>query len=175
MGWTVMDHRPAGESHARFFTHECLNDCQTILASAHIGGIGGIFYAAVREEGTGEVWALVVATSGCPGARFGWKAMEEGMGPSESSCPAHVLDLLSPTSNEQALSWRARCRARLDRLAAAVPGTRVRFGSDYLTPTGPYRRFEVVDPAKGLFRAPDRTVYRLRGWRSGEFEVLSVA
>lgn len=175
MGWIVMDRRPAGERHETFFARELLSDRQTILASAHVGGIGGTFYAAVREKRTGEVWGLVVATTGRPGARFGWKSMEESMGPGESSCPAHVLDLLGPTSSEEALRWRARCRDRLHRLAATVPGAQVRFCADYLTPTGPYRRFEVVDPGRGLFRAPDRTVYRLRGWRDGEFEVLSAS
>jgi hypothetical protein len=170
MGWIVMDHRPSGESHAAFFTRELLGEDQTLLADAHVGGIGGTFYGAVRQKESDEVWALVVLTTGRPGARFGWKAMEERMGPFESECPAHILDLLSPTEHEQALRWRARCRARLARLAAVVPGVEVVFAAEFLTPDGPCKRFEAVDPGKGLFRAPSGAVYRLLKWRGGSFE-----
>lgn len=169
MGWTVVDHRSAGEGHEEFFAREILGEHQEILASAHIGGT---FYAAVREQRSGEAWALVVLTTGRAGARFGWKEMEESMGPVESECPAHILDLLSPTADEHALAWRARCRARLERLAAVIPGAQVRFDADFLTPEGPCRRFEAVDPVKSLFRGPGETVYRLLGWRAGGFEIL---
>jgi hypothetical protein len=172
MGWIVAEYRPPGESHEEFFAREVLGERQEILAAAHVGGVGGTFYAAVREQSSGEVWALVVATTGRPGARFGWKEMEESMGPAESECPARILDLLSPSADEHALAWRARCRARLRRLAAVIPGAQVRFEADFLTPEGPCRSFEVVDPARGDFRGPGRTVYRLTGWRGERFEVL---
>ncbi len=175
MGWIVMDHRPPGESHAEFFIRELLSERQTMLASAHVGGIGGTFYAAVRQRGGGEVWAMVVLTTGRPGASFGWKAMEEQMGPVESECPAHILDLLTPTEHEYALAWRRRCRERAERLAAVVPGAQVEFGAEFLTPDGPYKRFEAVDPSKGLFRAPTGEVYRLLRWRRGSFAVLGGA
>jgi hypothetical protein len=172
MGWTLIDHRPAGESHEDFFARELLGEGQEILASAHLDGIGGTFYAAVREQAGGEVWALVVLTTGRSGSRFGYKEMEESQGPAQCECPAHVLDLLSPTTNEHAREWRSRCRARLRHLAAVTPGARVRFELDYLTPEGPCHTFEAVDPAQGHFRGPKETVYRLTGWRREPFEVL---
>jgi hypothetical protein len=175
MGWTVMNHRPPGESHAEFFARELLGEGQTMLASAHVGGIGGTFYAAVRQRDSGEVWALVVLTTGRPGARFGWKEMEEGMGPVESECPARILDLLTPTEDEHALAWRQRCRERTARLAAVVAGARIEFEAEFLTPDGPYNRFEVVSPRKGMFRGPNGEVYRLARWRRERFSVREVA
>ena len=175
MGWTLMDHRPAGESHEAFFARELLRSDQEILAAAHVRGIGGTFYAAVREQRSGEVWALVVLTTGRAGSGFGYKEMEESQGPTPCECPAHVLDLLSPTKSERAIEWRSRCRARLRHLAAVTPGIRVRFELDYLTPEGPCRTFEAVDPAQGHFRGPEQTVYRLTGWRREPFEVLPAA
>jgi hypothetical protein len=172
MGWIVLDHRPAGESHEDFFARRLIGPKQEILASAHFGGIGGTFYAAVREKASEKVWALVVPCTGCPGARFGWKESEESQGPAECECPAHILDLLSPTTDEYALEWRRRCRERLRRLAAVIPGAWVRFESDYLTPEGPCRSFVAVDPRQGDFRGPKETVYRLTGWRREPFEVL---
>lgn len=174
MGWTMIDYRPEGESHEEFFAREVLGKRQEILASAHVAGIGGTFYAAVREKRSGEVWALVVLTTGYPGAHFGWKEVEESMGPANSECPAHILDLLSPTKNENALAWRERCRARLRHLEAVTPGARVRFELEFLTPEGPCRTFEAVDPDHGHFRGPGQTVYSLTGWRRESFEVLAV-
>lgn len=173
MGWTLIEERPAGERHEDFFARELLGAGQEILASAHLGGIGGTFYAAVREKASGEVWAMVVLTTGRAGSRFGWKELEESQGPAPCECPAQILDLLSPTTSEQALHWRSRCRARLRHLAAVIPGTRVRFELDYLTPEGPCRSFVAVDPEQGHFRGPKETVYRLTGWRGESFEVLA--
>src|SRR3546814_12246736 len=47
------------------------------------------------------------------GEHFGYKDMDEYVGPYEDSCPRHILDLLTPTDREHALDWRARCRANL--------------------------------------------------------------
>ena len=173
MGWTLIEHRPVGGSHEEFFARELLGEGQVILTGAHLGGIGGTFYAAVREKRGGEVWALVVLTTGRAGSRFGYKEMEESQGPAPCECPAHVLDLLSPTTSEHALEWRSRCRTRLRHLAAVIPGARVRFELDFLTPEGPCRTFEAVDPAQGHFRGPKETVYRLTSWRQESFEVLA--
>ena len=41
---------------------------------------------------------------------FGYKDMEETMGPVEARCPEKILDLLSPTENAYATAWRNRCR-----------------------------------------------------------------
>jgi len=175
MGWTLIEYRPPGESHESFFARELLGPGQEIIAAAHVAGIGGTFYAAVREEVSGEVWALVVLTSGRSGSRFGWKEMQEFQGPPPCDCPAHVLDVLSPTTNEHALEWRSRCRARLQEMAAVIPGVRIRFEFNYLTPEGPCCDFEVVEPERDRFRGPGETVYRLTGWRRENFEVLAVA
>ena len=39
-----------------------------------------------------------------------YKDMDEDMGPYAVSCPESILNLLTPTDNENALSWRAKCR-----------------------------------------------------------------
>jgi hypothetical protein len=41
---------------------------------------------------------------------FGYKRIEEEMGPHECGCPTSILDLLSPTDNRDAQNWRAACR-----------------------------------------------------------------
>lgn len=81
-----------------------------------------VYYAAtqVMTNGVGgEVFAIVCLVRWNPtdkeGLIFGYKAMEESMGPCEDGCPAAILNLLTQTQNEYALDWRGRCRARLAR------------------------------------------------------------
>lgn len=77
-----------------------------------------VYYAAVElvrlPAGEREVWACVCLTRYNPKARdgdiFGYKDMEESMGPYHYDCPAAILDLLTPTNNQNALAWRAKCR-----------------------------------------------------------------
>lgn len=78
------------------------------------------YYAAAEIEGPGRpkaVVGLVCLVRYNPRDRegyiFGYKDMDETMGPVESRCPGAILDLLTPTENEQALAWRARCRQAL--------------------------------------------------------------
>ena len=79
---------------------------------------GSIYYAAVetimKATGEREVWAAVFKTYGQdrqdPYFNFGYKDMEETMGPSYYDCPVSILDLLTPTDNEAAIEWRDKCR-----------------------------------------------------------------
>jgi hypothetical protein len=97
MGWTFT-HRDNGMTTREFFERELAGGCK-ILAS---GMAGSTFYAAVQnpEDATfepGKVWALVILTQRARGYyNFGYKDMDETMGPNEAQCPQRVLDLLSP-------------------------------------------------------------------------------
>ena len=92
------------------------------------------YYAAVQEMADGvpgTVLAIVCLVRWNPrshdGHQFGYKDMTETMGPCEADCPAAILDLLSPTDNQYALDWRARCRASLERRARKLAdGDRIR-------------------------------------------------
>ena len=84
-----------------------------------------IYYAAVellRPDRDHEVVALVCLVRYKPRDRegyvFGYKDMDETMGPCEAECPPAILDLLTPNTNEYALAWRERCRAAVARRTA---------------------------------------------------------
>lgn len=77
-------------------------------------------YAAVEQitKATGErkVWAAVFLLGYAPNDEynFGYKDMDESMGPCECDCPERILNLLTdPPLNEWAAQWRERCRANL--------------------------------------------------------------
>lgn len=63
------------------------------------------------------VFAAVILTEQS-GGEWGYKDMDETMGPVPSEAPAMILDLLSPTTHPYALAWRARCRDHAVRRAS---------------------------------------------------------
>lgn len=79
-----------------------------------------VYYAACRIHGPEtdhRVTAIVCLIKWQPAARddmiFGYKDMDERMGPYNWDCPASILDLLTPTDHQHALEWRAKCRQNL--------------------------------------------------------------
>ena len=86
--------------------------------------VGRVYYAAVAEERNGErkaVSAVICLTCGKSrrdGTEWGFKDMDETMGPYCYDCPKSILDLLTPTDNETANKWRAECRAKAERKTA---------------------------------------------------------
>lgn len=67
-----------------------------------------VYYAAMKDSKTQEVWALIVLTYIDDG-EFGYKNMDESMLPYYFDCPIEILELLSPTKNEYANRWRQCC------------------------------------------------------------------
>lgn len=120
MGWLYMQslggHRGPREYLDAQFTYDQSEQRCRILRSALVKM--RTYYAAleiVRASGEREVTALVCLVRYNPRDRdgyiFGFKDMDEGMGPCEAECPQAILDLLTPTNREYALAWRERCRA----------------------------------------------------------------
>jgi len=120
MGWSTY-HRPAGQTDREHFQGE-VREGLTILDSSTIKNV---FYAACRDEKTGEVFALVYLIQRNPKDyfNFGVKAMDETVGPCYYDCPARILDLLTPTDSKYATEWRAECRAQIARKAEARAST----------------------------------------------------
>ena len=81
--------------------------------------VGSTYYAAVKrtkfatetEPEDSRVFAAVILTSvnNKDYFNFAYKDMDETMGPYQYGCPKCILDLLSPTDNEDAKNWRKRC------------------------------------------------------------------
>ena len=169
------------------FTHADADQRSAVLASALVRM--KTYYAAVERvsaDGTRVVFAVVCLVDYNPrkadGFTFGYKDMDESMGPYESECPADILDLLTPTTCPHAIEWRERCRAALAarRLQAArplpKPGQTIIFDEPLTLSNGQtVDRFEVIAgrvprsgvlyaiPGGGVARIPNvlRHAYRL--------------
>lgn len=100
--------------------------------------VGTVYYAAIRQlrrfvpgtngketeaipESEQTVFGIVflTGTNVKDYFSFGYKDMDESMCPYYFDCPAGILKLLSPTDNESANEWRARCRQKAAEKKAA--------------------------------------------------------
>jgi hypothetical protein len=127
MGWTYMNKpRCVSEWFADSLTWETEKTKNTCLKTAINFKEA---YAAVEtiDKATGErrVWAAAFMLNYTRDAyyNFGYKDMDESMGPGICNCPASVLDLLTPTDREHAIKWRAACRKRADRKPIRIGDT----------------------------------------------------
>lgn len=184
MGWLSMQslggHAGPREYLNNQFTHDAPDRTSKVLRASIVRRV---YYAAVEQvslpDGMREVWACVCLIRYNPKARdgyiFGYKDMEESMGPYSYDCPGAILDLLTPTDNENALAWRTKCReAAVARRALAAkpkprPGQIIVFDLPVEFSNGVmFERMEVVaHPLRKrgvLFRAPGRPgLYRIPG------------
>jgi hypothetical protein len=71
-----------------------------------------------KKTGRSFVFAAVILISNTKRHGFGYKDMDESMGPCECDCPARIMQLLSPVADlphaGYAADWRARVAARKD-------------------------------------------------------------
>lgn len=130
MGWThCYDgyRKPDGSIDRKYECDRLLTWCRkdengNVISSGEVlksAMVGSTYYAAVRNK-DGEVWAAVFLTCGRTrhdGTAWGYKDMDETMGPNEDKCPASILALLTPTDSEWANEWRERCRKNIARAA----------------------------------------------------------
>ena len=75
-----------------------------------------VYYAAVvpaRNGIDGPATAVICLVRWSPrdkdGDQFGYKSMDEDMGPYQTECPERILALLGETDHPHALVWRRRC------------------------------------------------------------------
>lgn len=189
MGWLYMSsldgHAGPREYLDAQFTSPAPERTVAVLRSALVSL--KTYYAAVELLKPGlprQVSAVVCLVKYNPrdhaGYIFGYKDMDETMGPCEARCPAAVLDLLTPTENTHALEWRERCRAALARRAAKPKfrdGATIVFERPIDFADG--RRFErmtvVVDarrPRMVRFRSLESpALYRIVGLKDRDYRI----
>ena len=118
MGWT--------SQHANYYkngTVDKLEECRDLLTCSSEKGfwkpikmalVGSTVYAAVERvlpNGDRYVYGEVILTK--TNMRdyydFSYKDMDETSGPYKTECPIAILNLLTPTDNENAKKWREDC------------------------------------------------------------------
>lgn len=121
MGWLFqrdrLRHQTPAEYFMQHFTHDSEAASATVIATATTRGV---VYAAIRnlnkQTGVSYVFCAVVLFKNSDKDGFGYKDMDEGMGPCEADCPDRIMRLLSPVENipnpGYAADWRFRVATR---------------------------------------------------------------
>lgn len=183
MGWLYYE-RPSGERDLAHFRREW-GVGERLLAGATKGNV---FYGALREADGEKVYGIVALIDrfGAGGYNFGYKDMDEGMGPQAAECPERILNLLSPvealyeegsSQHKWATTWRERCRESIAK-AKVVPKVRkgdlIRFAKPWNFVDGSTEdTFTVVDGRRNRYLGRgDGRLYKLPAKaRWGKFEV----
>lgn len=129
---------------------------------------GSVYYAAVEIKRNGcqeKVFGVVCLTSTKwnDGMNFGYKDMDETMGPCYYDCPKAILKLLTPTDSEWANEWRKACLEKhgKPKLSDLPIGTRIKFlvnGHERIlfkhSPAYQFKRpFWMVENGDGYYKA----------------------
>lgn len=165
MGWTFT-HKPESMPIKAFFEEKfnCDNehgtwvvlDCAVVrLCTAYLA-IRWLNKTIQQENVVGVVCHLAYRRSDY--YNFGYKDVCETSGPCASEAPKRILELLSPTDEEWALQWRARCWEKIQKNQARPrlsKGKIIRHKTQALTfRDGAKRRyFEVIK--RGCYRSLD--------------------
>lgn len=188
MGWTY-SHKRKGQSVKEFFEE-----------SGMFKGIEGHkfdllkmrtvnmreCYCAVKHtkpDGGSHVFGLVILLhyASKDYHNFGYKEMDEGMGPYYYNCPPEILDLLSETDNVNALGWRERCRENAKKSARKKKlkdGTLIRLDRQLKFTNGDrvqefiYRK---VGRKTRLQNPKSKQMYQVTGFRKMDFEIIENA
>jgi hypothetical protein len=194
MGWLYMKSLKGHAGPRQYldaqFTFERPDAKLTVLRSALVGM--RVYYGAVEQiriaTGAREIWAVICLVRYNPrdpeGYIFGYKDMDEAMGPYECDCPEPILDLLTATDRQYALQWRARCRenAAARRARAKKPSPRagqtIIFDEPLAFSDGKsFDRLEVIANPRShrtmLFRAPGSgNLYRIPNIKSRAYRLI---
>jgi hypothetical protein len=96
------------------FNHDGEHRTQRVLAAARVANT---VYMAVKttEKATGSfyVFAAVILISNTRKHGFGYKDMDETVGPYECACPDRIMRLLSPITDIPSPSYAAEWRTRV--------------------------------------------------------------
>ncbi len=133
------------------------------------------YYGAVEKMdlATGErnVFAVVILLNYCRNDyyNFGYKDMDESMGPCEDNCPKRILQLLTPTDSKNANDWRERCWAKINKkkeMPKIVPNMVLQYGGKEYTVTRLLGR-------RGYMVSGNNGVYRLNTKQAKNAEIVS--
>lgn len=180
MGWTFV-HRPKGIKERDYWQREFGEGWEVLDASK----VRGTVYLAAKNHQTGLTSAAVILTQWVRDEyNFGYKDMDEAMGPCEAQAPERILNLLSPIEElygdgqgaEWARRWRADCRA-YNAKPKVVAGTKLRFtnpGSESLRNDLIGRTFVREPGRRALFTDTESLVrYRIPFYRNLSYEEVT--
>jgi len=160
MGWTFPYTTPTRESLVQHLRRperfgEKFELVRTCASGSH-------HWYLIRERATGLHWIGLDLLQGSRGAGWGYKDLDETVGPCAVDCPLAYLDAPHAEREGWAAQWRERVReyhAKKSARPALVPGARLRMrdGREYTLAESLGRRgWRVLDGFGATWRMPAR-------------------
>lgn len=174
MGWTYT-RKEKGTSVKEFFENRWNSENIEILDVAVVKMRTA--YMAIKNNQTNEVFGLVALLdyANKDYYNFGYKDMDESMHPYCYDCPKRILNLLTPTDNENAKAWRSECRKQLSekkKVPTLKDGMIIRFENPLnFTDGRTLQEFQVVKFGRKV-RFRNGGLYNISKWRERKFEVV---
>lgn len=155
MGWTYT-HKEKGQTVKEFFEKHFNSDVSKII-DCKVVGMRTAYICYQSKRGI-EALVCLLGYKKNEYCNFGYKDMTETINPYYYDCPKSILDKLSPTTNEYALEWRAKCQEVIvkseARKSLEVSDT-IKFEREFsFGKYGKTDTFVVVDKKKGHYFAP---------------------
>lgn len=138
MGWLFRDDKLRHQTPAEYFTqhltHESETASATVIATATVRRT---VYAAIRnhnkQTGAAYIFCAVILFKNSDKDGFGYKDLDESVGPCEVDCPDRIMRLLTPVADIPnpcyAADWRERVTAaKASRLALRQGATKLSKG-----------------------------------------------
>jgi hypothetical protein len=159
MGWTFT-HVAKGAKVSDFFSNEFNYTKEDgsygkVVACSAKPTVAYLAYEYRKSNGESGVTAFVCLINRKKShLNFGYKDMDESMGPNVSNCPESILNLLTPTDSKWANQWRERCRTNLKNVKKIKKDSVLHFKNEI--PFGKYgkaKTFTVVDVKKNHYFA----------------------
>lgn len=102
MGW-LYKHDPIDDPVAyltRHYNHDGERQTHQVLGAARVASTVYMAIESIdKTTGASYVFAAVILISNTQRHGFGYKDMDEGMGPCECACPGRIMRLLSPVED----------------------------------------------------------------------------
>ncbi len=167
MGWLYSEGWPTAGA-MRDHLRKALTEAGNEIIKDATANFGRTYHAAVKKNGvTSHFMALINSYKRDGATWFGYKDMDEGMGPCEKDCPVSVLDVLSPVEDiygpvkedgaaKWATEYRAACRAAAAEKKASTATAKALKSGDKVwlknTKNNPFTVSSAGKNAKGTFR-----------------------
>ena len=172
MGWTYME-KPSNikkwfEDTLTWETDNYLTKClkSHILLREGYAAIEQINKTTGEREVFAAIWLFHYKRSDFDDYNFGYKEMDESVGPYYYNCPASILDLLTETKNEYAIEWRNKNR---EVLSNKKPRPKIEIGKTYTVLNSSLEQVRIVDKIRGFWIGVyGGCRYKIRSTRLGE-------
>ena len=180
MGWTET-HKPVGVSVDTFFDDFWKGTGIKWLSKGYLVNMSEYYRPAINKDGEAFAVVMLIRFSRDSYFNFGYKDMDDTMGPFCYQAPKEMLDLLDKypePKSEEARKWRQLCREHIAKMKSLREGTVIRFSRPLSFTSGftedTFRLYKSGSRRKGLRlqAVSNGAPVIISRWKNRDFEIV---